>query len=110
MPSSRGSCQPRSPALQVDSLPSEPQGKTLILAYGNLYLWLGSFQESWGRLGRDEDILCPVMTEAKWADAATSQGRPEAGRGGKGHALEPPEGAWPSRGMSSLRASDSPVR
>ena len=27
MPSSRGSFQPRSPTLQVDSLPSEPQGK-----------------------------------------------------------------------------------
>ena len=41
------------------------------------------------------------MMEAKWADGATSRGRPEAGRGGEGRALEPLEGVGPSLGVSA---------
>ena len=57
MPSSRGSSQPRdqprSPALQEDSLPSEPPGKPKNTAVGSLSLLQGIFptQESnWGFL------------------------------------------------------------
>ena len=57
MPSSRGSSQPRitprSPALQVDSLPSKPPGKPKNTGVGNLSLLQGIFltQESnWGLL------------------------------------------------------------
>ena len=52
MPSSRGSSQPRiksrSPALQVDSLPSEPPGKPKNIGMGSLSLLQGNFltQES----------------------------------------------------------------
>ena len=53
MPSSRGSSQPRdrtqvSPALQVDSWPSEPPGKPKITGVGSLSLFQGIFptQES----------------------------------------------------------------
>ena len=52
MPSSRGSSQPRiksrSPALQVDSLPSEPPGKPKSIGMGSLSLLQGNFltQES----------------------------------------------------------------
>ena len=38
LPFSRGSCQPRSPALQADSLPAEPQGKPKNTAVGSLSL------------------------------------------------------------------------
>ena len=37
-PSSRGSSQPRSPALQADSLPAEPQGKPKNTGVGSLSL------------------------------------------------------------------------
>ena len=57
MPSSRGSSQPgikpRSPTLQVDSLPSEPPGKHMNTGVGSLSLLQGTFlsQESnWGLL------------------------------------------------------------
>ena len=43
MPSSRGSSQPRSPALQVDSLPSEPPGKPKNPGVGSLSLSQGNF-------------------------------------------------------------------
>ena len=51
MPSSRGSSQliePRSPALQADSLPSEPPGKPKNTGVGSLSLLQGNFptQES----------------------------------------------------------------
>ena len=47
-PFSRGSSQPRSPALQADSLPAEPQGKPKNTGMGSLSLLLGIFpsQES----------------------------------------------------------------
>jgi len=55
MPSSRGlpdpGIKPRSPTLQVDSLPSEPPGKPKNAAVGSLFLLQGNFptQESnWG--------------------------------------------------------------
>ena len=50
-PFSRGSSQPRSPALQVDSLPAEPQGKPKNTGVGSLPLLHRSFptQElKWG--------------------------------------------------------------
>ena len=53
MPSSRGSSQPRSPALRVDSLPSEPPGKPKNTGMGSLSLLQGIFltQElNWGLL------------------------------------------------------------
>ena len=53
IPSSRGSFQPRSPTLQVDSLPAEPQGKPKNTGVGSLSLFQGIFliQESnWGLL------------------------------------------------------------
>ena len=53
MPSSRGSSQPRSPALQADSLPPEPPGKPKNTGVGSLSLLQGIFltQESnWGFL------------------------------------------------------------
>ena len=57
MPSSRGSShpgiRPRSPTLQVDSLPSEPQGKPKNTGMGSLSLlqWIFPTQESnWGLL------------------------------------------------------------
>ena len=53
MPSSMGSSQPRSPALQVDSLPSEPPGKLKNTGVGSLSLLQGIFptQElNWGLL------------------------------------------------------------
>ena len=40
---SRGSSQPRSPALQVDSLPAEPQGKPKNTGVGSLSLLQGLF-------------------------------------------------------------------
>ena len=43
MPSSRGSSQPRSPALQVDSLPSETPGKPRNTGVGILSLLQGIF-------------------------------------------------------------------
>ena len=48
MPFSRGSSQPRSPALQADSLPSEPLGKPENTGLGSLSLLLENFppQES----------------------------------------------------------------
>ena len=46
MPSSRGSSWPRSPALQSDSLPSEPPGKPMNTGVGSLSLLLESTQES----------------------------------------------------------------
>ena len=48
MPSSRGSFQPRSPALPADSLPTEPQGKPKNTRVGSLSLLQGIFptQES----------------------------------------------------------------
>ena len=49
----QGSSQPRSPALQVDSLPAEPQGKPKNTGIGSLSLLQGIFltQESnWGLL------------------------------------------------------------
>ena len=49
----RGSSQPRSPPLQVDSLPVEPQGKPKNTGAGSLSLlqWIFSTQESnWGLL------------------------------------------------------------
>ena len=49
----RGSSQPRSPPLQVDSLPAEPQGKPKNTEVGSLSLlqWIFSTQESnWGLL------------------------------------------------------------
>ena len=52
-PFSRGSSQPRSPVLQVDSLPAEPQGKPKNTEVGSLSLLQGIFltQESnWGFL------------------------------------------------------------
>ena len=47
-PFSRGSSQPRSPALQADSLPAEPQGKPKNTGVGSLSLLQGIFltQES----------------------------------------------------------------
>ena len=45
--------EPRSPALQVDSLPAEPQGKPKIIGMGSLSLlqWIFPTQESnWGLL------------------------------------------------------------
>ena len=53
LPFSRGSCQPRSPTLQADSLPAEPQGKPKNTAVGSLCLlqWIFPTQESnWGLL------------------------------------------------------------
>ena len=53
MPSSKGSSQPSSPALQTDSLPSEPPGKPKNTEEGNLSFLQGIFptQESnWGLL------------------------------------------------------------
>ena len=41
-PFSRGSSQPRSPTLQVDSLPAEPQGKPKNTGVGSLSLSRGS--------------------------------------------------------------------
>ena len=59
MPSSRGfsnpGIKPRSPTLQVDSLPAEPQGKPENTGVGSLSLLQGNFltQESnWGLLHR----------------------------------------------------------
>ena len=52
-PFSRGSSQSRSPALQVDSLPAEPQGKPKNTEVGSLSLlqWIFPTQESnWGLL------------------------------------------------------------
>ena len=48
MPSSRGSSQPKSPALQADSLLSEPPGKPKNTGVGSLSLFQGNFptQES----------------------------------------------------------------
>ena len=48
VPFSRGSSQPRSPALHMDSLPSEPSGKPKNIGVGNLSLLQGIFptQES----------------------------------------------------------------
>ena len=43
MPSSRGSSQPKSPTLQVDSFPAEPQGKTKKTGVGSLSLLQGIF-------------------------------------------------------------------
>ena len=31
--------EPRSPALQVDSLPAEPQEKPLVMVYNPFYIW-----------------------------------------------------------------------
>ena len=42
-PFSRGSSQPRSPTLQVDSLPAEPQGKPKNTGVGSLSLLQGIF-------------------------------------------------------------------
>ena len=53
IPFSRGLSQPRSPALQVDSLPAEPQGKPTNAGEGSLFLLQHIFptQESnWGLL------------------------------------------------------------
>ena len=50
IPFSRGSSQPRSPALQVDSLPGEPQGKPKKTGVGSLSLLQLSFmtqESSW---------------------------------------------------------------
>ena len=50
-PFSRGSSQPRSPTLQVDSLPAEPQGKPKNIGMGSLSLLQGIFQTqelNWG--------------------------------------------------------------
>ena len=41
MPSFRGSSQPRSPTLQVDSLPSEPPGESMNTGMGSLSLLQG---------------------------------------------------------------------
>ena len=47
-PSSRGSSQPKSPAMQADFLPSEPPGKPKDTGVGSLFLLQGIFptQES----------------------------------------------------------------
>ena len=50
-PFSKGSSQPRSPALQVDSLPAEPQGKPKNTGVGNLSLLQGicpTQESNWG--------------------------------------------------------------
>ena len=52
-PFSKGSSQPRSPALQVDSLPAEPQGKPKNTGLGNLSLLQGicpTQESNWGLL------------------------------------------------------------
>jgi len=52
-PISRESSQPRSPALQVDSLPAEPQGKPKNTGLGNLSLLQGicpTLESNWGLL------------------------------------------------------------
>ena len=64
-PFSRGSSQPRSPTLQVDSLPAEPQGKPKNTGMGSLSLLQGIFltQESnWGLL-HCRWILCQLRYE-----------------------------------------------
>jgi len=56
----RGSSQPRSPALQVDPLSAEPQGKPKITGVGSLSLlqWIFLTQESnWGLLHCRKDSL-----------------------------------------------------
>ena len=45
MPSARGSSQPRSPSLQVDSLPSEPLGKPKNTGVGSLSLLQGNLPD-----------------------------------------------------------------
>ena len=50
-PFSRGSSQSRSPTLQADSLPAEPQGKTKNTGVGSLSLLQGSFPTQGLNLG-----------------------------------------------------------
>ena len=53
MPFSRGSSQPRSPALQADSLLSKPPGKPKNTRVGSLFLLQGNFPSrelNWGLL------------------------------------------------------------
>ena len=55
-PFSRGSSQPRSPALQADSLPAEPQGKPNT-GVGSLSLLQGIFPTQEGSLALQADSL-----------------------------------------------------
>ena len=67
MPSSVGSSQPRSPALQVDSLPSEPPGKLKNTGVGSLSLLQGIFptQElNWGLLHCRQILYQLIYREA----------------------------------------------
>ena len=53
MPSSRGNAQPRSPALQAESLPSKLPGKAKNTGVGSLSLLPGTFptkESNWGLL------------------------------------------------------------
>ena len=64
-PFSRGSSQPRSPAVQVDSLPAEPQGKPKNAGVGSLSLLQRIFSTrelNWGLL-HCRQILCQLSYE-----------------------------------------------
>ena len=67
-PFSRGSFQPRSPTLQVDSLPAEPQGKPKNTGVGSLSLLPGTFptQESNQGLLHCRQIL--YQLSYKWGE------------------------------------------
>ena len=74
MPSSRGSSnpgiEPRSPALQADSLPAEPQGKPKITGVGSLSLLQQIFptQESKQGLLHCRQILYQLSYQG-WEDS-----------------------------------------
>ena len=58
MPSSRGSFKPRSPTLQVDSLPSEPPGKPEMT---NRFTGLGMIERVPEELGTEEELKSLLM-------------------------------------------------
>ena len=121
--SARGSSQPRSPALQADSLPSEPPGKLLLLPMScpNLTQFLqslgtppGSLPGSHLHTGRipseflaERTRACAGCVCAPWSDKpsttsshipleSTLQGEPPS------HALHP---SWPSPQASGMKCT-----
>ena len=84
MPSFRGSSQPRSPTLQVDSLPSEPPGKPKNTGAGSLSLLQGILPTQEIQMGSPaflEDSLSPGHAGKEGPQLArtgASQGFPRA--------------------------------
>ena len=67
MPSSRGSFKPRSPTLQVDSLPSEPPGKPEVT---NRFTGLGMIERVPEELGTEEELKSLLMKVKEQSEKA----------------------------------------